>query len=84
MAGRHAGGRNAGGRGYIRLTPAELKALINERVEEELAAQEATRNQNPLNQGFVGCGISRTYMLLLLMAESRTLCCATLAEPLSS
>ncbi|KAD6118926.1 hypothetical protein E3N88_10197 [Mikania micrantha] len=51
MAGRRGGRRNAGGRGNISLTPAELNALINERVEEALATREATRNQNPLNQG---------------------------------
>ncbi|KAD6796217.1 hypothetical protein E3N88_07113 [Mikania micrantha] len=51
MAGRRGGRRNAGGRGNINLTQAELNALINERVEEVLAAREAARNQNPLNQG---------------------------------
>ena len=51
MAARRGGRRNAGGRGNINLTPAELNALINERVEEVLAAREAARNQNPLNQG---------------------------------
>ena len=51
MAGRRGGRRNAGGRGNINLTQAELNALINERVKEVIAAREATRNQNPLNQG---------------------------------
>ncbi|KAD2805567.1 hypothetical protein E3N88_38944 [Mikania micrantha] len=51
MAGRRGGRMNEGGRGNISLTPAELNALINEGVEEALAAWEATRNQNPLNQG---------------------------------
>ncbi|KAD2805415.1 hypothetical protein E3N88_38792 [Mikania micrantha] len=51
MAGRRGGRRNAGGRGNINLTQAELNALINERVEEVLAAREAARNQNLLNQG---------------------------------
>ncbi|KAD4585460.1 hypothetical protein E3N88_23061 [Mikania micrantha] len=51
MAGRRGGRRNAGGRGNINLTAAELNALINERVEEALATREDTRNQNPLNQG---------------------------------
>ncbi|KAD7476934.1 hypothetical protein E3N88_00070 [Mikania micrantha] len=53
MAGRRGGRRNLGGRGNINLTQAELNALINERVEEVLAAREAARNQNPLNQGSV-------------------------------
>ncbi|KAD4384746.1 hypothetical protein E3N88_24914 [Mikania micrantha] len=51
MAGRHEGRRNSVGRGNINLTATELNALINERVDEALAARENNRNQNPPNQG---------------------------------
>ncbi|KAD6454418.1 hypothetical protein E3N88_09124 [Mikania micrantha] len=46
MAGRREGRRNAGGRGNINFTAAELNALINERVDEALAARE---NNPPLH-----------------------------------
>ncbi|KAD3336796.1 hypothetical protein E3N88_32315 [Mikania micrantha] len=44
MAGRREGCKNTEGQGNINLTATELNALINKRVEEEVAAREATRD----------------------------------------
>ncbi|KAI3783484.1 hypothetical protein L1987_42568 [Smallanthus sonchifolius] len=43
MSGRGRGGRNSG-RGNINMTAAELTAIINDRVEEAVAANQATQN----------------------------------------
>ncbi|KAD4585745.1 hypothetical protein E3N88_23346 [Mikania micrantha] len=51
MAGRRGECKNVGGRGNINLTATRLNALISKRVEEEIAAHEAARNQNRLTQG---------------------------------
>ncbi|KAD4982022.1 hypothetical protein E3N88_18693 [Mikania micrantha] len=50
MAGRRRGRKNAGGRGNINLTDTKLNALISERVEEEIVARKAARNQDQLTQ----------------------------------